>query len=111
LAESNKLSLKFSAGPDNDRMTAKLNLPLSHLTANPTLTGMKVVMTDASGTTVYEADIPAANWEDRNGTGQSFRFRDAHGTISSANGVTSASIKRNEVKGLAKTLIKMSGTE
>jgi cysteine-rich repeat protein len=111
LAENDKVSLKFTAGPDNDRMTAKLNLPLSQLTANPTLTGMKVVMTDTTGAHVYEADIPAANWEDRNGTGQSFRFRDSHGTVGPANGVNSASIKRNEAKGLAKALVKMGGAE
>jgi cysteine-rich repeat protein len=111
LAQDDKLSLKFKAGPDNDRMTAKLNLPLSQLSANPTVTGVKVVVADSTGASVFEAELPAANWEDSNGSGQKFRFRDSHGTVGVANGVSSASLKRNETKGLAKAQVKMGGTE
>jgi cysteine-rich repeat protein len=111
LSQDNKLSVGLKAGPANDRMTAKLNLPLAQLTANPTATGVKVVLLDQSGDTIYEADLPAAQWEDSNGAGQKFRFRDTQGTAGPANGIGSASIKRNEAKGLAKTILKMKGSE
>jgi cysteine-rich repeat protein len=110
LAYNDKLSLKFTAGPDNDRMTAKLSMLSSDVSANPALTGMKVIVVDATGASVYEADLPAANWEDRDGTGQKVRFRDRDGAVSSANGVNSASVNTN-TKGIRKVLVKMSGTE
>jgi hypothetical protein len=100
----NKVTVSLRSGVADDRMKATLNLPLTAFTANPTLTGARLVVTDTAGVTIYDAVLPAAQWEDTNGAGQKFRFRDA-------SGVNSASIKRNEAKGVAKTLIKVNETD
>jgi hypothetical protein len=102
--QDNKVQLTFRTGPADDRMKATLNLPLASFTANPTVTGMKLVVADVDGVHVYDADMPAAEWEDSNGSGQKYRFRDP-------SGINSAQIKKNDAKGVAKAIIKMSGAE
>jgi hypothetical protein len=106
LADRTRIKVKVKDGVDDDRMKIKAFLPTDIFTADPTLTGLEVETRGADDQTVHNGVLPAAGWEDKNGLGTKFRYRDKDGSYPSANGFVSASIKVQANKGIAKINLK-----
>ncbi len=106
LTTDNRIKISFKAGSSNDVLKAIVSLPLTEFGASPTMTGMRVVLVDALDQGIYEDDLPAAQWEDRAGTGQAFSYRVEAGAVT-----TTAKVKRNPSIGVARASVKIVGGE
>jgi hypothetical protein len=106
-----KLKAKFKDGPSNDRVTLKMELPLSQFSSDPIATGLLVELRDTADQNVYFGEIPAGAFEDTKGTGESFKFRDSKGEIPLANGIQSAQVRIVTKKSIAKAKVKIKDVE
>lgn len=105
------IRIKLKAGTANDSMKLRASIPLSYLDANPTVTGLRVLVVDASDEIIYDAQLGATDWQDRTGRVVSFRFRDSQGVAGPANGVRSATLKHDPKLAVAKLKLSMKGAE
>jgi len=107
----NKILAKFKPDVADDQLRVKFEMPLAFFSSDPTVTGAAVELRDALHQTVFSADLGAADWEDKGGSGTSFSFRDTLGLGGPANGVEKARVKVIASNGIAKASVKMRGTE
>jgi cysteine-rich repeat protein len=107
LAGETRIKIKTKPGIDDDRGTIKSRLPTDSFTANPTVTGLLVETRDANDQVVHSGVLPAAGWEDKQGLGKKFSFRDRDGLYPQTNGIDKVSIKVSTTKGEAKISVKV----
>jgi hypothetical protein len=96
---------------NDDRLSARANLPLSIVAANPSVTGLDVELRDSDDQLVLSGVIPAAEFEDQGGAGVKFLFRDNDGAVTSANGIVAVTMKKNVASGLARISIRAEGID
>jgi cysteine-rich repeat protein len=106
LMVDNRIKVSLKAGDANDVLKAIVTLPLAEFSANPTVTGVRIVLVDAADETAYEGDLAAALWLDKSGAGQAFSYRAEQAGVAIA-----AKIKRNPSKGVARAVVKVGGSE
>jgi len=102
-------SVVRKGGPDNDRFLLKASFPAADLTASPTVSGLRFEILDDAGASVFSCDLPAASFSDVKGDGSRYRFRDKTGTLTAANGVYLALVRRNVSKGIVGVRLKGRG--
>ena len=103
LSGKNKIVIKLKPGTDDDRLSAKAELPLTDFSSDLTVTGLELVLRDGTDQTFYTSSIPAAAFD---ASGSGYRFRDSGGEVASANGVSSVKISNVVTRGVAKVRAK-----
>jgi len=94
-----------------DKVVAKVVFPLSELTGDPDVTGLRFEVANDSGKTFFSGTIPAVEFIDRRGKKQKFLFRDKEGSVPGANYIRKASVKKIARKGEVLVKIKAQGAE
>jgi cysteine-rich repeat protein len=96
----NSLKTRVSDGTDDDQLKSRGEIPLESLTADPTVSGATVVLSDADDEVVYTAELPASGWLLRGESSWSYRADGA-----------SASVKANLTRGTVRVSVKLSNAD
>jgi hypothetical protein len=94
---------------DDDRLTIKASATAADLAHSPVDGGVLLSLRDETGAEVWVAYLPGDTIVDQAGRGTSFKFRDNDGVVATANGVSSANIKRIANAGVVKIGVKARG--
>lgn len=94
---------------DDDRLTIKAAATAADLAHSPLDGGVLLSLRDENGAEIWVAYLPGDTIVDQGGRGTSFKFRDNAGAVATANGVSSANIKRVTNAGVVKIGVKARG--
>ena len=96
---------------DDDRLGVKATATAADLAQSPIDGGVLLTMRDDTGAELWAAYLPGDTIVDQGGRGTTFRFRDTHGEVATANGVSSATFKRVPSAGVVRVNVKARGLE
>ncbi|HYC01236.1 MAG TPA: zinc-dependent metalloprotease family protein [Candidatus Limnocylindrales bacterium] len=96
--------MKASIGPveEDDKMSFKAAAYIPDMTSPPDVGGLTLELRDQSDAIVYEAFIPADQWQDLTGNGTTFRYRNEGAAPPETAGIRSMLLKYRPSSGVAK---------
>ncbi len=108
---SAKFKAKFKQGPDNDRLSLDLILPLESMGDFAAGPRVEIVIINDADDAVYTAAVPSTSFANMGDRSTHFRFKDNTGALAEANNLRAVFVRYRMSTGQLQIRAKMKGTE